>query len=476
MGQPGLFRDDKYMSTASEYETNTAHRKNQRRTNWSAFEERLDTRELRRARHIPRWKRFVRENLYLASSFPVALCSFIVVCTLVSLGAGLVPLLLLGVPVLWGTLYYGRGASSWERHLVGWVRSRDVSTPYPPRKSVGALDRLRADASHGQSWMNLAWILVDFVISTVVFWLTFTWWMLALMLVAGPIMMWLFSIGLIHEDGNGRLVDLLSVEHIPWITDHPYLAEGIAYAVVGAAFVLTLMPLVHGLSILRAVVSESMLCLPVPSRHRIEDLKGSRAASRRAEIDAMRRLERDIHDGPQQRLVRLEMDLARAERIAENDPRRAMEILRGAKAQSRETLMELRQLARGIAPAILVDRGLHAAVTETASRSQIPVQILWDVRGGLPPHVETTAYFVISECLVNANKHSSAQHAQISVHLDDAILNIEVRDDGVGGAAAAKGHGLAGLTDRVKGADGQFTVYSPHGGPTTIECEIPCEP
>ncbi|WP_051687659.1 sensor histidine kinase [Curtobacterium sp. S6] len=424
------------------------------------------------------WARFGRENAYLASSFPVALVSFVIVVTVFGLVVGLIPLFLLGFLVLWGLVYYGRGASRVERDLVAWTRSRDVPRPVPPREARGFPGRLKADLSHGQSWMNLAWILVDFVLSTVTFWIAFFWWTMALVTVAGPLMVWMLHTGMIRNVGGKTLSDLLSASDrdILWVSDHPNATEALLYLIFGAIFLVTLPWLAHGLTLLRSTVSQSMLCRPISSKRRIESLEGSRAASRRADIDSMRRLERDIHDGPQQRLVRLDMDLARAERVAVNDPQKASEILRGARSQSRDTLLELRQLSRGIAPAILVDRGLRAAVTDVASRSQLSVRIAWNAPPDLPPHVESTAYFVISECLVNANKHAAASVVDVTVKEDGQELVVEVCDDGAGGASAAKGHGLAGLSDRVTGVEGRFVIESPRGGPTRVRSEIPCEP
>lgn len=326
--------------------------------------------------------------------------------------------------------------------------------------------------------MNLAWILVDFVLSTVTFWIAFFWWTMALVTVAGPLLVWMLHTGMIRNDSGKTLSGLLSASDrdIPWVSDHPNATEALLYLILGAIFLVTLPWLAHGLTLLRSAVSQAMLCRPISSKRRIESLEGSRAASRRADIDSMRRLERDIHDGPQQRLVRLDMDLARAERVAVSDPQKSSEILRGARSQSRDTLLELRQLSRGIAPAILVDRGLRAAVTDVASRSQLPVRIAWSAPAGLPPHVESTAYFVISECLVNANKHAAASAGDVTVKEDGQELVVEVCDDGAGGASAAKGHGLAGLSDRVTGVEGRFVIESPRGGPTRVRSEIPCEP
>ena len=198
-----------------------------------------------------------------------------------------------------------------------------------------------------------------------------------------------------------------------------------------------------------------------------------------AEAQGLRRLERDLHDGPQQRLVRLTMDLSTAERrLADEDPDAAAPLVSYALTQAKEALDELRALSRGIAPPILADRGLGAALAAAVARSPIDVELdvslpSPDVRR-LPAGVENTAYFVVAEALANAAKHSQARTGVVSVELDGDVLWVQVADDGVGGASLAKGHGLAGLADRVAALDGKLGVDSPVGGPTVLTAEIPC--
>ena len=194
-----------------------------------------------------------------------------------------------------------------------------------------------------------------------------------------------------------------------------------------------------------------------------------------AEAVALRRLERDIHDGPQQRLVRLAMELGRAQHHLDSRPEAAREALADAIVQAKEALEELRALSRGIAPPILVDRGLREAVTALAARSTVPVELDTDLLDRrLDAAVETAAYFVIAEALTNVAKHSHAHRCAIGLRHGEGTLRALVTDDGVGGAALDKGHGLRGLDDRVRAAGGRLRVTSPHGGPTTITAELPC--
>ncbi len=194
-----------------------------------------------------------------------------------------------------------------------------------------------------------------------------------------------------------------------------------------------------------------------------------------AEAQTLRRLERDIHDGPQQRLVRLNMDLEAVVRRLDDNPDKARVLVGEALDQSREALTELRALSRGIAPPILSDRGLAAALAAAAARSPVEVALEIDLpeRIRLAEAVETTAYFVVTEALTNVAKHAHATLVTVAVSADSDRLLVQVRDDGRGGAHLGKGHGLAGLADRLATVEGVLDVHSPDGGPTVLTAEIP---
>src|SRR6185437_3092986 len=190
---------------------------------------------------------------------------------------------------------------------------------------------------------------------------------------------------------------------------------------------------------------------------------------------ALRRLERDIHDGPQQRLVRLALELGRAQHNFDRKPEAVRQALAEALVQTQEALDELRALSRGIAPPILVDRGLGEALGSLAARSAVPVELdVGPVHRRLDAAVETAAYFVVAEALTNVAKHSYAGRCVIGLRHGKAALRVWVKDDGVGGAGLAKGHGLRGLDDRLHALGGRLWVTSPDGGPTMITAELPC--
>jgi len=206
---------------------------------------------------------------------------------------------------------------------------------------------------------------------------------------------------------------------------------------------------------------------------RIETLETTRAGAVDAQESELRRIERDLHDGAQARLVALGMSLGMAEQKLSEDPQRAGELLAEARLGAEHALRELRDLARGIHPPVLADRGLEAALASLASSTPLRVGLSVDVAPRPAPAVESAAYFVAAEALANAAKHARAQRVDITVVRAGDALELEVRDDGDGGADPA-GNGLRGLQRRVEALDGSLIVTSPRGGPTTIRAELPC--
>lgn len=183
-----------------------------------------------------------------------------------------------------------------------------------------------------------------------------------------------------------------------------------------------------------------------------------------------RRLERDLHDGAQPRLVALNMTLGLA-RTA--DPDDVEPLLRQAQQELAATMLDLRELIQGIHPRLRTDRGLAVALDDLADRSPVPVSLSLDLPGRLPDPVEAAAYFAVCEALVNVAKHSGAKEASVSCVVTGSELRIEVRDDGRGGALEADGSGLAGLRDRLAVLDGTLSVFSPAGGPTVVQMSLP---
>jgi signal transduction histidine kinase len=210
-------------------------------------------------------------------------------------------------------------------------------------------------------------------------------------------------------------------------------------------------------------------------QHRIEALETSRAGAVDVQESELRRIERDLHDGAQARLVALGMSLGRAEQALDKDPEAVRELLAEARRGAGEALAELRDLARGIRPPILTDRGLEPAISALTARTPLPVSLSVEL---IPERydaaVETAAYFTVAEALANAIKHANAERLDIRIKGGNGVLVAEVVDDGDGGADAS-GPGLTGLRQRAEALDGRLTVVSPAGGPTTVRTELPCE-
>ena len=209
-------------------------------------------------------------------------------------------------------------------------------------------------------------------------------------------------------------------------------------------------------------------------RARLAELQASRARLVEATESERRRIERDLHDGTQQRLVSIAMTLGLAESKLAADRRAVEPVLREARDALAVALAELRELTQGIRPAILVERGLAAALDDLSRRAALPVRLDVAVTGRLPEQAEGAAYFVASEALANAAKHSHAGEVQLTASCEGSVLVLEVADDGIGGAAAGGGSGLRGLADRVEALGGRLTVSSPPGRGTRLRAEIPC--
>ena len=245
-----------------------------------------------------------------------------------------------------------------------------------------------------------------------------------------------------------------------------------------ANFVIASVPFAFLLGLLRTrlsqadLVAEENVRLDAELQARLDELRESRARIVEAGYAARRRLERDLHDGAQQRLVGLALDLRLAREKLADDPAAAGAMLDEASAELAKATEELRELARGIHPAILSDRGLQAAVESLARRAPLPVELDASVDGRLPEPVEAAAYFVVSEALTNVVRHSGAEHAEVGIRRDNGRLVVEVADDGAGGANPS-GSGLRGLADRVAALDGRLRVDDPAGGGTVVRADIP---
>ncbi|NYJ07007.1 sensor histidine kinase [Petropleomorpha daqingensis] len=407
------------------------------------------------------------DSAYNLLRFPIAIAAFVAVVTGLSVGAGLL-VIWVGVAVLSVALLVMRGFAMLERAMIPAVLGYDVPQAVYRQPEGSRLRRMLTPLRDPQTWLDSLHGFVAFPFAILGFVVTVTWWSVTIGGLTYGAYDWALPDPGTDPD-NTDLFELLGFQSTPTL-------RITAYALVGLLFAITLPFVVRGTALLQAQIARGLLTSRATAQAEIGRLAGSRDAAVAAEAEQLRRLERDIHDGPQQRLVRLQMDLARAQRQMERDPEAARTTLGDAAGLARETLEELRALSRGIAPPVLADRGLAAALAAISARSPVPVEL--DVEGlpteRLAPVTENTAYFVVSEALANAAKHSDATTVRVSVARYGGLLRVEVEDDGSGGAVLAPGHGLAGLSDRLRAVDGALTVDSPRGGPTRLIAEVPC--
>lgn len=410
------------------------------------------------------------DTQYVLLGFPLSIITIVLCLTGFSLGVGLM-VLTVGFPILFATAFQARGFATLERARIGPVLHTHLPHPYYKKAAPGAgfWRRTFVPLTDGQSWLDLLHGVFRFIPSTFAFVFVVTWWAGAL----GGLTTVLWDWSIPRGPDNTDLPQLLGLGSGTGL-------RVLFYTGLGLVFALTLVPVVRGVALLEALFARALLSGVNELRERVYQAELGRDRARAqttaavsAEATALRRLERDIHDGPQQRLVRLAMDLGRADLQFDNDPAAARATVAEALAQTRETLEELRALSRGIAPPILVDRGLHAALTALAARSIIPVDLELPEVGRLATHVETTAYFVVAEALTNVAKHSHANEVKVTLQRSAYGMLVTIEDDGVGGASLAKGHGLSGLADRVRAAGGELTVTSQLDAGTKLVAILP---
>jgi signal transduction histidine kinase len=394
----------------------------------------------------------------------IAIAAFVLVVAGMTMGVIAAWLLLAGVPIIGLTLRVSQWLARFERARFALLLGAAIPAwPASARAGFrwGLVPRIRAfreRATWGELGYAIARLPVSLVaaVSTVVVW-SFGVLLLTLPLYNGALPAGGAVIG--NTVLRGRLLLAMSaVAGLLLLLAAPWVTRGLAVA--DAAFARRLLAPPPG-EVLTARVAELER-----SRERVVDA---------AEAER-RRIERDLHDGAQQRLVALAMELGRAKSKLADDVDAARELVDQAHAEAKAALTELRDLVRGVHPPVLTDRGLDAALSGLAARCTVPVDVhVVDVRVRPRPAVEAVAYFVVAEALTNVAKHSRASHATVVVegHGYPGTLNIVISDDGIGGADA-RGSGLTGLADRVAGVDGRLTVESPSGGPTIISAVLPC--
>ncbi|MEY9859855.1 signal transduction histidine kinase [Catenulispora sp. GAS73] len=413
--------------------------------------------------------RALRQQGYLLGSFAVAFFQVLWMTVALAVGGPLV-LVFIGLPLLLAGMTGLRRASRRERLRILNLTGERVPTPYrEPGPSGNVLQRLLGHVSDPATWRDLVHLVISAALGGGWFTVIVTTW--AMILGGLSLPFWYTAlphhrVPLMHVNGSQYYISTL-----------PAIVTLAGVSVVFAWFV---GPILLELGTrAQTGLGRALLGLSRPELDRREAaLRTTRSQAVSAAEAERRRIERDLHDGAQQRLVALAMDLGRAKSKLksgdEADSAAAAQLVAEAHEGVKLALSELRDLARGIHPAVLTDRGLDAALSALAGRSPIPVEVDAALPWRPSPEVESAAYFVASEALANMAKHADATRAWIDVHLRDGRLQMTIGDNGVGGAAANPGGGLAGLSDRIAPLDGILSVSSPIGGPTQILMEMPC--
>jgi signal transduction histidine kinase len=404
------------------------------------------------------------ELLYALLCLPLAVLGFALIVTLLSLGFGLV-ITVVGVFVIAFALLVARGFGSAYRSLGRSLLGIDVDNPVPHRRRRGLLGWL----TDRDGWRATLFLLLQFPVAIVNFTVATVFWAYGLGAVTYPIWQPFLPYQQVGPDRH-RGANLGS----HYFLDTP---GRIAVTAVIGFVILCLAPRVlHGiLGIDRAMIRG--LLGPSEASKRIAALEQTRAMAVDESAAALRRIERDLHDGAQARLVGLAMSLGLAkEELDSEDPNvalaRVRELVDSAHREAKGTIVDLRDLARGIHPPAL-DNGLPDALTTLAARSAVPTTLQIDLPDRPSPAIETIVYFCTAELLTNAAKHSGAHHASVDVRQVDGRVFVRVGDDGAGGAMLSRGGGLSGLADRISTVDGTMDVASPDGGPTLVTITIP---
>ena len=406
-----------------------------------------------------------RDFVYLLGAFTMSIVGFIVWVTGLSVTVSLL-VLIVGAFVWVGTVYVFRWTTLVDRRLAGWLRRDPISAVYRRPTQPGFLDLLKTVTTDPQTWKEVGWLVVNSIAGFAITLIALTVTALVLAWITLPI--WWWAIPNPHTQYATLNFGIYTVTSLGW-----------AFVTMALGLVMLPVALLLNRAVARGHASIAARVLGPSERQqlqsRVRELASTRSDVVTATNEQLRRIERDLHDGAQARLVALAMELGMAEEELAKDPDAARTAVRRARDEALGALGELRDLSRGLRPALLQERGLRTAIEDLAHRSAIPATT--ELTGGvdsLPAEVATAVYFVAAEALTNATKHSHATTIRLAVNRHEHDVTVTVLDNGRGGANPA-GSGLDGLRARVRALDGRFEVQSPVGGPTLVRAELPCE-
>ena len=401
--------------------------------------------------------------------------------------AGGIIIALFGIPLIAGVVLMGRlfAALGRKRSQIFLKQSFPAPTKFNFNGSrwMKLLDALRDEAG----WKGLLYAAISLPLGIINFAITLFLWIIAIPLSSTVIFIWFIPRGSPHvfiwdslSVGRQRIINIINSALRHWhnMTNIETLGLGIGLTLIGVGLLIVIPRVINFLATIDRTLIR-ILCTPNPNSFlskRVIELEESRSASVQGAASELRRIERDLHDGAQQHLVSVAMQLGMAkERLNEETDSEIAELITSAHRDAKQAIVELRDLVRGIHPSVLTDRGLDAAISALAGRCTVSVEVKNAIRERLPQSVEATAYFVIAESLTNISKHSQATHATLHLSKERNRIVIEVTDDGIGGAHDDTEGGLRGLRDRVRSIEGDMTISSPTNGPTRILVNLPCE-
>jgi signal transduction histidine kinase len=392
---------------------------------------------------------------------PLGIAAFTTTFVLLVTSAALLITFPLALPVGWLLFAFGRVLGAIERSRVAALLGETIDDPVPPLESRSLWRRLGERVRSRPRWREIGYHLLALPRGI------FTW-LAATIAWCGSAALALMPAYVSLLPGDTAKFGLFEVSQGP---------AAIGASLVGLVGLVVVAPWVT-IGLARLDLATARLLLAPRRRdelgERVTRLETSRAAAVDSAEAERRRIERDLHDGAQQRLVALAMGLGTARERLEDDPDGGRRLVAEAHEEAKAALKEIRDLVRGIHPVILEDRGLDAALSAVVARSPVPVTLKVDLAQRLPAAVESAAYFVVAEALTNVARHAHATRAAVAIARASDRVVVEVRDDGVGGADPDRGTGLRGLRDRVTALGGTVHFVSPTGGPTTVLVEIPC--
>jgi len=398
-------------------------------------------------------------GFYLLTNLVTGIFWFTLVFVLMVVGLA-TSIVWVGIPILWLAMNVMRGGAAVERAWVRTALRTDIPRPYRVQIEGTLWQRWKQRFTDPATWRDFGYLALLLPVGIMEFVAVVTMLTVVAALVAVPF--WIGTAPFAVVVGDSWTIDSF--------------ASALPIAGIGLALIPFVLLGTRWMGSVHARFARGMLG---PTRAdelaiEAERLQSSRARGVEAAEAERRRIERDLHDGAQQRLVAVAMGLGRAKSKMDTDPEGAAELIAEAHADAKLAIKELRDLARGIYPSVLGDRGLDAALSALAARVPIEVELQVNVEPRPPTSVESAAYFTVGEALTNITKHSQATKATVKVNRVEAGVLVEVTDNGQGGAELKPGGGLAGLADRAATIDGVVVVVSPTGGPTVIRAELPC--